>query len=75
MDEDARADLGGGTISVRQGYQPADKCRLPEWIAADADDYVARAVSHASDLQRLAVLRNGLRQQVLASPVFDDPVK
>ncbi|MHB8354889.1 MAG: hypothetical protein ACYDCF_10720, partial [Burkholderiales bacterium] len=33
--------------------------------------YVARAVSHAADLQRLAALRNGLRQQVLASPLFD----
>jgi predicted O-linked N-acetylglucosamine transferase (SPINDLY family) len=46
---------------------------LTEWIAADADDYVARAVSHADDLQRLATLRNGLRQQVLASPLFDAP--
>lgn len=46
---------------------------LPEWIAADADDYVVRAVSHAGDLQRLATLRNGLRQQVLASPIFDAP--
>ncbi|MDO8441157.1 MAG: hypothetical protein Q7S97_08140, partial [Polaromonas sp.] len=36
-------------------------------------DYVARAVSHASDLQRLASLRSGLRQQVLASPIFDAP--
>ncbi|MCZ7656316.1 MAG: hypothetical protein M5R42_21805, partial [Rhodocyclaceae bacterium] len=44
---------------------------LPEWVASSPDDYVARAVSHASDLQRLAALRNGLRQQVLASPIFD----
>jgi predicted O-linked N-acetylglucosamine transferase (SPINDLY family) len=44
---------------------------LPEWIAEDADDYVARAVSYAGDLQRLAALRGGLRQQVLASPIFD----
>ena len=46
---------------------------LPDWIAADADDYVARAVRHASDMQRLATLRSGLRQQVLHSPIFDAP--
>ncbi len=46
---------------------------LPEWVATDPDDYVARAASHAEDLQRLATLRNGLRQQVLASPITDAP--
>jgi protein O-GlcNAc transferase len=46
---------------------------LPEWIATDAHDYVARAISHAGDLQRMAALRQGLRQQVLASPIFDAP--
>jgi predicted O-linked N-acetylglucosamine transferase (SPINDLY family) len=46
---------------------------LPEWIAADADDYVSRAVAHAGDLQSLASLRNGLRQRVLASPIFNAP--
>ncbi len=46
---------------------------LPDWVAADEDDYVAKAVAFASDLQRLARLRAGLRQQVLASPLFDAP--
>jgi predicted O-linked N-acetylglucosamine transferase (SPINDLY family) len=46
---------------------------LPEWIAANADDYVARAVSRAGNLQRLSELRSGLRQQILASPIFDAP--
>ena len=44
---------------------------LPDWVAADPDDYVAKAVAFASDLARLAALRAGLRQQVLASPLFD----
>ena len=43
------------------------------WVALDADDYVARAVRHAGDLHRLAALRGRLRQQVLASPLFDAP--
>ena len=46
---------------------------LPEWVAEDQDDYVARAVLHAADLKRLAELRQGLRSQVLASPLFDAP--
>lgn len=44
---------------------------LPDWVAADRDDYVAKAVAFASDLERLADLRSGLRQQALASPLFD----
>ncbi len=44
---------------------------LPGWIAADADDYVAKAVGFAADLDQLARLRAGLRPQVLASPLFD----
>ncbi len=46
---------------------------LPEWIAAGQDDYVAKAVAFASDLPQLAKLRAELRQQVLASPLFDAP--
>jgi predicted O-linked N-acetylglucosamine transferase (SPINDLY family) len=44
---------------------------LPEWVASDSDHYVALAVQHASDPHRLAALRAELRQQVLASPIFD----
>lgn len=44
---------------------------LPDWVAADQDDYVAKAAAFTSDLQRLALLRAGLREQVLASPLFD----
>ena len=46
---------------------------LPDWVAADEDDYVAKAITFASDLPKLAALRAGLRQQVLASPLFDAP--
>ncbi len=65
--------LAGDSFLSRQGIGLLMNAGLPEWIAADADDYVARAVSHAGDLQGLAALRNGLRQQVLASPIFDAP--
>ncbi|MHB1238086.1 MAG: O-linked N-acetylglucosamine transferase, SPINDLY family protein, partial [Gallionella sp.] len=51
----------------------AHNAGLSDWIAADADDYVAKAAAFASDLERLAALRSGLRRQVLASPLFDAP--
>lgn len=46
---------------------------LPDWIAADDDDYVAIAAKKAGDLAQLAALRGGLRAQVLASPLYDAP--
>ena len=65
--------LAGEPFLSRQGVGILMSTGLPEWIAADTDDYVARAVTHAKDLQRLTTLRNGLRQPVLASPITDAP--
>ena len=65
--------LEGRQFLARQGVGLLMNAGLPEWVAADQDDYLSRAVAHASDLQRLASLRAGLRQQVLASPIFDAP--
>jgi predicted SAM-dependent methyltransferase len=63
--------LAGESFLARQGVGLLMNAGLPDWIATDPEDYVARAVLHASDLQSLAALRAGLRQQVLASPIFD----
>lgn len=52
-----------GSIAINAG--------LPGWIAADEDDYVAKAVSYADDLETLAALRTELRQKVEASPLFN----
>ena len=65
--------LAGKSFLSRQGVGLLMNAGLPEWIAGNADDYVARALSHGSDVQALASLRAGLRQQVLASPIFDAP--
>ena len=46
---------------------------LADWIAEDDDDYVAKAVHFAGDIKRLAAVRASLRQQALASPLFDAP--
>lgn len=63
--------LAGESFLSRQGVGILMNAGLPEWIASDTDDYVARAILHASDVQRLEMLRKGLRQQMLASPIFD----
>ena len=65
--------LAGRQFLARQGVGLLMNAGLPEWVATDQDDYLSRAVAHASDLQRLASLRAGLREQVLASPIFDAP--
>lgn len=46
---------------------------LPDWVAIDKDDCVTKAVSFTSDLDHLSSLRAGLREQVLASSIFDAP--
>ena len=63
--------LAGKCFLSRQGVGIMMNAGLPEWVAADADDYLARAITHAQDLQRLAMLRNGLRAQILTSPLFN----
>jgi predicted O-linked N-acetylglucosamine transferase (SPINDLY family) len=65
--------LAGKSFLSRQGVGLLMNAGLPEWIAETDDDYVARAVSHANDLQGLAALRSGLRQRVMDSPIFDAP--
>jgi protein O-GlcNAc transferase len=63
--------LAGERFLSRQGVGLLMNAGLPEWVATDPQDYLARAVAHAGDLQTLAELRSDLRQQVLTSPVYD----
>ena len=65
--------LRGDRFLSRTAESIAQNAGLPDWIASDEDDYVAKAVAFASDLEHLADLRTNLRQQVLASPLFDAP--
>jgi predicted O-linked N-acetylglucosamine transferase (SPINDLY family) len=65
--------LAGERVIARQGVSLLINAGLPEWVAANKEDYLARAVLHSGDLNRLADMRAELRQQVLASPLFDAP--
>lgn len=44
---------------------------LDEWVASDVEDYIEKAVTIASRRGTLGALREHLRPQVLASPLFD----
>ena len=65
--------LAGSTLISRQGVGVLMNAGLPDWIANDEEEYLAKTVLFASDLDKLAMLRAGLRSQVLASPLFDAP--
>lgn len=45
----------------------------PEWIAHSEDEYVDKLVALASDLPALATIRAGLRQEMQASALMDEP--
>jgi len=65
--------LAGNTLLARQGASMLACAGLEDWIASDEGDYVTRTLFHATDIDRLAQLRSGLRQKMLASPLFNAP--
>ena len=65
--------LAGDSLVSRQGVGVLMNAGLQEWIADDEEEYLAKAIRFASDLDKLASLRADLRAQVLASPLFDAP--
>jgi protein O-GlcNAc transferase len=65
--------LRGNRFLSRTAESIARNAGLLDWLAADEDEYVAKAVAFSSDFGALATLRAVLREQVLASPLFDAP--
>lgn len=65
--------LPGASALSRQGASILHNLGLADWVATDAQDFVARAVGHASDLAALASVREGLRARLLQSPLCDAP--
>lgn len=63
--------LAGNTMLSRQGASLLSCAGLSDWIASDVNQYVELAIKHASDIAALAKLRQSLREQALASPLFD----
>lgn len=65
--------LAGQRFISHQGETIMHNAGLPEWIAANEDDYVAKAAAFAGDIKALAALRAGLRERLLVSPLCDAP--
>jgi len=65
--------LAGDRAVSRQGLALLTNAGLSDWIATDISGYVDRAIAYSSDLQGLTALRQRMRDQVRASPVFDAP--
>ena len=65
--------LKGQRFISHQGETILQNVGLPEWIAADEDDYVSKAIAFSGNVNALATLRAGLRERLQASPLCDAP--
>jgi tetratricopeptide (TPR) repeat protein len=63
--------LAGASLMGRIGASLLTRAGLPELVASDEDAYLRIVEKLASDLDRLAALRRGLRAQLAASVLFD----
>ncbi len=63
--------LRGDRFIGHNGESILHNCGLPQWIAQDEADYVARAARFCADLDGLARLRAGLRDHLRVAPLFD----
>ena len=63
--------LKGNRFIFHFGESINANLNLSEWIANNHEEYVEKAKSFSSDLDRLSKIRSNLRQLALKSPVFD----
>ena len=63
----------GETFASRHSASHLSNAGLADWVVADLDAYVARAVAAAQDVPGLAALRAAMRAQVRSSPLCDAP--
>jgi predicted O-linked N-acetylglucosamine transferase (SPINDLY family) len=63
--------LFGDTLLARQGASIFNCAGLQEWIAKDEDEYVAKAVQYATNIEQLVEIRTKLRPQLLETALFN----
>ena len=61
----------GDSFLSRLGGSLMNTAGLEHWVASSEEEYILKAVSFASNLEELSLLREGLREKVLSSPLFD----
>ncbi|MBR0565935.1 tetratricopeptide repeat protein [Azoarcus sp. L1K30] len=65
--------LAGETLIARQGASIMEAAGLSGWIAESPQDYLDKAVALAADVDGLTKLRQGLRERLLRTTLFDTP--
>ena len=65
--------LPGETFASRHSASHMSNAGLSDWIATDLTHYTDLAVAKSANLDALAALRAGLREQLKASPLCDAP--
>lgn len=65
--------LRGDRLVAHMGESILYALGMPEWIAQDEAEYVAKAAAFAGDRAGLAAVRAQLRGRLLASPICDAP--
>lgn len=63
--------IAGALPQSRAGMSLLTTVGLPEFIAYSTDQFLSKAKELASDIPKLASIRAGLRQQMIASPLVD----
>ncbi|MGZ5817241.1 MAG: O-linked N-acetylglucosamine transferase family protein [Burkholderiaceae bacterium] len=63
--------LRGSALIGRQSASFLAALEMDDWIAESQQDYVDRAIRHASDLVALAKIRTDLREHMRRSPICD----
>lgn len=63
--------LPGMTMASRHTTGYLTTAGLDELVAADLEDYLAKAISLGSDIPRIAQLRRSMRERLLNSPLCD----
>jgi predicted O-linked N-acetylglucosamine transferase (SPINDLY family) len=65
--------LAGGRHASRVGVSLLKQVGLSDFVAADVEEYVARAAGFAADPAPLVEVRAGLRARMATSPLCDGP--
>jgi len=65
--------LAGEVHAARVGASLLERVGHPEWIAADASEYIRIAADLGARPERLAALRSGLRADMARSGLTDEP--
>lgn len=66
--------LAGGRIVGRMATSILSAAGLPEWIASNGDEYIAKAVALVRDTEALASCRYSLRRRVAESRLMNAPL-